>query len=115
MIEDFFTTTFTVMRPEWDEDEDGNRYSELLPSASFDAHIQQASLELVQHFALSLAKAYAIWAPADADVRQGDQLTDEDGNLYVVRAVMQNNLVAGAANPHLELAVELQEPSDYGS
>lgn len=107
MINDFYTTLFTVKRLEWTEDEDYNQYSVIASVGSFSGHIQQASPELTQSLGLSFSKTFTIWCAVDEDVEEGDVLDSAEGE-YLVKAVQKNNL---GANAHLELVVEYNKDS----
>lgn len=102
MIEDFFTTLFTVNRSAWTTDGEGNPYSTESEGETFYGHIQQANAELVQHLGLSLTKAFSVWCARDTDVKAGDTIAT-NGTTYSVRAVQDN---ATGDSEHFELIVE---------
>lgn len=106
MIEDFYTTPFTVLRPTWSTDiEGGFSYSELVAGTSFSGHLQQASAALVQSLGMSLTKTFTVWCPISTNVVEGDVI-EADSIRYTVRAIMRNAI---GDNAHLELVVELTE------
>jgi hypothetical protein len=101
MIDDFYTTEFTVTRNEIDEDEYGY-YSDSTQVGTFYGHLQQATQEMIERFGMNYQTAYAIWCSTDTDVKIGDTLED-DTRTYTVSAIQTNDL---GNNPHLKLAVE---------
>lgn len=103
MIQDFFTTSFTIKRAGWVSDGDGNLYSTESTNTTFYGHKQQATPELAQSLGLSFTKTFTVWCPVDTAVVEGDTI-DDGTYVYSVRAVMQNNV---GDNTHLELIVEL--------
>lgn len=105
MISDFFTTAFSIKRPTWKTDDDGNEYLEKDAAVSFSGHLQQAQAELAQNLGMSLTKTYSVWCAIDTDVKEGDLIETED-QAFTVRA-KRDNLVGD--NKHVELVVELNE------
>lgn len=105
MISDFFTTAYTITRPQWLTDEAGNPYSAAVEVETFSGHLQQARAELVANLGLSFTKTFLLWCPVTTDVKAGDSVTDGT-NAYSVRAVQRNDI---GENRHLELIVELDE------
>jgi hypothetical protein len=103
MIDDFFTTLFTVSRLVWKTDTFNNRYSEQGIVTTFYGQIQQASAELVQSLALSLTKSYLIWCPLNTNAIEGDTLMTTT-QVFSVKAVMD---YAIGDNKHKQLVVQL--------
>jgi len=104
-ISRFYTTTFTVKRQSYT----GNK-SELATVGTFDGHIQQATAEMEEFIGINWAHAFTVWCDDSVDVREGDQLTDPNGETYEVK-LKQENLARGD-NKHFELTVErnIDEP-----
>ena len=100
MINRLFTTTFSVERPEWSGDSAG--LADLDP---IKGHLQQMRPELTQQLGLSMTKTFVLWCAADADVQEGDTLTN-GADSYSVRAVQINNY---GQNSHKELTLEKNE------
>jgi len=100
MIDRLFTTTFNVERMEWGDDSAG--LTDLDPITG---HIQQMRPELTTQLGLSMTKTYIIWCSVDADVQEGDTLTNGSDS-YSVKAMQINNY---GQNPHKELTVEKNE------
>lgn len=98
-IEKFFTTSLTVSR----ESFTGNKAT-FGNVATILAHIQQATAEDTERFGLRSTKAFSIWCANNSNVQEGDKLTDGAGNVYGVKAVMEDNYAGN--NKHFRLACE---------
>ena len=97
-IERFFTTTFAVFRQTWSGDS-----SALVSQTSIIGHIQQGTPEVFQQdLGFRFSKAHTIWCAANANIREGDRLT-EGSNSYDVRFVINRNI---GFNGHLQVIVE---------
>jgi len=94
--------SFEIKRITWKTDNDGNRYSENENKCSGSGHIQQASKEFVERFAMSMQTGFTLWADLSLDIRVGDTLTSNKG-IFTVRGL--NRLDYGM-NKHLEVAIE---------
>lgn len=97
MINDFYTTQFTVSSMIWYEDS-----SELETSLTFMGHIQRMSPELSENLGLTFTKACVIWCPLSTQVQAGDVLT---AGLYQYNVRATKEFAMGG-NSHLELFVE---------
>lgn len=84
MIKNFFKTYFEVRRPAWTTDDESNQYSQMHTLSQFYGHKQQASAELVQSLGLNFSKTFSIWCPSDTDVKEGDSIVLEKGNLITL-------------------------------
>lgn len=102
MIERLFDKTFTVQRNQWSKDEDNNDFSELVEVGELRGHMQQASAEMVERFALNFQTAFSVWCAIDADVKKGDTLLLDD-QTFTVKAIKTNDY---GRNPHLQLMIE---------
>ena len=100
MIERLMNTSLTVSRTEWTGDS-----GEMVETATFQGHVQQARAELAQQLGYAMTKAFIIWAPLNADVQEGDSITDGT-DTFSVRGVQIHNY---GSNPHKELTVEKNE------
>jgi hypothetical protein len=105
MIENFYTTYFTINRATWDIDTDNNPFSTETEVGTMYGHIQQAEAGLVQSLGLNFSNAYSIWCPVDTQVRAGDTLNSVAG-LFSVKAVQKYNV---GGNKHLQLVAQLDE------
>lgn len=101
-IANFYTTTFTVRRMEWDQDESGNDIAEEADVSSFQGHIQQASMELAQHLGLSFTKTFTVWCPLNTDIAEGDTFSD-GAYTYSIRAIQS---FENGRDAHLELVCQ---------
>ena len=110
MLDQHFTTEFTVRRSVWTEDEDDNKYSEEQVIGTFLGHIQQAQADLVQNMGLSLTRPYKILASLNTDIVSGDTVESNDG-MYSIKAIKKVEL---GLNPHLVLVVQ-QDTVEHGS
>lgn len=104
MIEEFFTTLFTITRPIWKIDNLNNSYSEEEVITTFSGHIQQASAELAQNLALSFSKTYSVWCPVSTNILEGDTITTTT-QIFSVRAIIDNAI---GDNKHKQLVVQLE-------
>lgn len=84
MIKKFFKTYFEVRRPSWTTDDESNQYSQMHTISQFYGHKQQASAELVQSLGLNFSKTFSVWCPLDTDVKEGDAVVLEKGNLITL-------------------------------
>lgn len=104
MIENKFTTEFSVYRPTWSikmiEDEVIDVNEEEL-AGTFNGYIQQATADYIQSLGLTMTKPHIVWCGVETDVVSGDVIK-ADG-VYSVRAKQINN---DGVNAHCELIVE---------
>lgn len=105
MIQDLFTTYFTINRATWTADEEGNAYSAESEVGTFYGHIQQVSPNKVASLGLTLTDPYSIWCPIDTQVKAGDTVVSVNGQ-FSVKAIQINNV---GDNKHLQLVAQLDE------
>lgn len=97
MINDFFTTTFTISKMTW-----SGESSEMSTTGTFLGYIQQASPALAEQLGLNFTKTFTIWCPVDTQVKENDSLDDGTAS-YSVKAINKRDY---GENKHLELVVE---------
>lgn len=107
MINHLFTKEFTVLRQV--ENTEGEIYSSGEESiGTFKGYIQQASPEYVLSLGLTITKPHLIWCPLDTDVKEGDVVLCDLGELSI-RGVQLNR---DGVNKHKELVAEHFELAD---
>ena len=79
----FFDQDIVVRRL---RDVDSTR-SSFQATATADGHIQSLSREARQALGILEERAWIAWFREDADIKEGDRLTDKDGDDYQVREV----------------------------
>lgn len=62
----------------------GNKHVYATTTATI-GHLQPVSAEKAQLFGGVYGKTFRVWVPPSAPVQEGDRLTDEDGNHYVIK------------------------------
>ncbi len=105
MLEDKFTTTFSVLRQQWGTEVVGMDTVDVAAEAavgSFAGYRQQATAEYVQSLGLQMTKPHFIWCPVDANVAEGDTLSSSYG-IDRVRGIQVNR---DGRNAHKQLLVE---------
>lgn len=103
MINQFYTTQFTVKRQAWNGERSG-----LVQVATFMGHLQQASSELAQNYGMAVSKTFVVWCSLDSNVKVGDKL-EETVNSYFVK---ESSIRAVGNNQHLELILERVEKTN---
>jgi len=76
-------------------------------TATVDGHIQALDDTARQVLGIVEEKAWKAWFDVDTDIQEHDRITDEDGNVYVVREVVKKDYGFGT-NVHLEAILEEQ-------
>lgn len=76
-------------------------------TATVDGHIQALDDTARQVLGIVEEKAWKAWFDVDTDIQENDRITDEDGNVYVVREVVKKDYGFGT-NVHLEVILEEQ-------
>lgn len=76
-------------------------------TATVDGHIQALDDVARQVLGIVEEKAWRAWFDVDTDIQEHDRITDEDGNVYVVREVVKKDYAFGT-NVHLEVILEEQ-------
>jgi hypothetical protein len=100
MISNRFTTSIAIKRSTW---VDGKATKGT--AGSFNAHVQQATMEEAQVIGQAYGLAHFIWCSAATDVRKGDALEIAAGpyaGTYNVSAIINHSPVS-SQNAHLEL------------
>jgi len=102
MLSNLNNFEYSLLRMEWLTDASGNRFSQNQIITTGAGHIQQASKELTERYAMSFQNSFAVWLDIDTDIQIGDTLTSS-GKTYTVRGI--NKLDYGA-NKHIEAVIE---------
>lgn len=74
----------------------------LQATATADTHIQKLDLEARQASGMVTEDAYMAWFNLDAPVEEGDNLTDAEGNRYLVKEIAKADF---GSNQHLEVVL----------
>ena len=80
----------------------GNKKA-LQTTATVAGHIQSLDIEARQALGILEEKAWKAWFAVDAPIKEGDQLTDENGVRYSVREIVTK---AYGINQHREVILE---------
>lgn len=85
--------------------DDDSTKSSFYATATADGHVQELSAEARQKLGILEERAWRAWFREDADIQEGDQLTDSDGVNYSVREITDKNYGFGI-NRHKEVILE---------
>jgi len=102
MLSNLNNFEYSLLRMEWKTDIDGNRYSENQSIVTGEGHIQQASKELTERYAMSFQNSFVVWLTIGTDIEIGDTLTSS-GKTYTVRGI---NTLDYGINKHIEAVIE---------
>jgi len=96
-ITSFFDETVVIRRLR--DIAGGNRES-WQATATADCHVQKLDLEARQASGIVTEDAYMAWFSEDATINEGDQITDENGDMYTVKEIAKADY---GINQHLEV------------
>ena len=72
-------------------------------TATVEAHIQEANFLTRQALGIIEERAWVAWLPEDAEIEEGDHVTDKNGIVYTVR---ENTVKDYGINRHTEVLLE---------
>jgi hypothetical protein len=98
MINQFFTTLFTIKRMAYTANK-----ATLTTAGTFSGHLQQIVQERVSALAGAYKVSHSIWCDPSVSVNLGDVL-ESGAKKYIVQAVQYNDHLGG--NKHLEILVK---------
>lgn len=101
MIRRFFNQNVTVRRL---KTVSGSRKA-FQGTATVEGHIQELDPQARQALGIIEEKAWEAWFPEDANILEGDRITDKNGVIYNVREVVVKDY---GINRHMQVILEEQ-------
>jgi hypothetical protein len=102
MLSNLKNFEYNLSRIQWLTDDDDNRYSSNVALTTGSGHLQQASKELVERYAMSFQNSFTLWVDFGTDIQIGDTLTSGTDK-YTVRGL---NTLNYGNNKHIEVVIE---------